>query len=440
MSWQTVKLGEVISHRKGSITISNDQEYKLCRVQLHRKGVLLRGITKGAEIRTKKQQLCKGNDFIVAEMDAKFGGYGFIPEDLNGAIVSSHYYLFEVNEELLKRDFLLVLIKNLILQNQIKAIGSTNYSRVSPKDVLAWEIPLPSIQEQEIIIKEIEIVERNKNQITTELSQQLELARQLRQAFLHEAMQGELVPQNGQDESAEILLEQIKAEKEKLIVEKRIRKEKPLPEIKPEELPFEIPSSWAWCRFQEITTVITCGMASTPRYYESGRMFLSAKNVKPFRFMPDNHKFVDEETYRKIIQNAKPEINDILITRVGAGIGETALIDTDIDFAYYVSLTLVKPIKNHINSMFLVFWLNSPKGIQSAISYTTGTGSSQGNLNVEKVRGFYIPLPPIAEQKRIVEKLEKLMEFCDELEANIRESVGNADSLLQVTLKESLAA
>ena len=112
-----------------------------------------------------------------------------------------------------------------------------------------------------------------------------------------------------------------------MIAEKKLKKEKELPPIKPEEIPFEIPENWVWCRFQEITTLITCGLASTPKYYSSGRVFLSAKNVKPFRFIPEEHKFVDEETYRKVTQNAKPELYDILVTRVGAGIGETAIID-----------------------------------------------------------------------------------------------------------------
>ncbi len=96
--WQKVKLGEVLTHKKYSIKIDDDTEYKLCRVRLHRRGVLLRGKQFGHEIKTKKQQVCKSGDLIVAEMDAKFGGYGFIPDELDGAIVSSHYYLYELDK------------------------------------------------------------------------------------------------------------------------------------------------------------------------------------------------------------------------------------------------------------------------------------------------------------------------------------------------------
>jgi type I restriction enzyme S subunit len=313
-------------------------------------------------------------------------------------------------------------------------------------------IPMCSLNEQKEIINNIktnltlkisEETEKivslfnDKNDISYELTHQLDLIKQMRQAFLREAMQGKLVKSTNTKETGQQLLAKIKAEKAKLIADKKLKKEKELLPISEDAIPFEIPKHWAWCRFQDITKVITCGLASTPTYRKEGRMFLSAKNIKPFRFMPENFKYVDEETYRKVTQNAKPEINDILITRVGAGIGETAIIDKEIDFAYYVSLTLVKPF-NKISSNYLQFWLNSPTGIQSAISFTTGSGSSQGNLNVEKVRSFLIPIPPFHEQEQIVAKLEELMAFCDGLEQSIKESQGYNEMLLQQVLREAL--
>ena len=278
----------------------------------------------------------------------------------------------------------------------------------------------------------------SKEGLDAELTHQQVILKQLHQSFLNEAMQGKLVKQEKKEGNGSDLLKKIKSEKEKLIAEKRIRKEKEILPIKEEEVPFDIPDNWVWCRFQEITKLITCGMASTPKYYPSGKIFLSAKNVKPFRFIPEEHKFVDEETYRKITQNAKPEFQDILITRVGAGIGETALIDREIDFAFYVSLTLVKPMKEFIDPMFLTMFLNSPQGISNAVSFTTGVKSSQGNLNVDKVRKFLIPLPPLAEQKRIVKKLEEVMKVCEELKTTITDNQNYTDQLLQVALKDAL--
>jgi type I restriction enzyme S subunit len=256
---------------------------------------------------------------------------------------------------------------------------------------------------------------------------------QLKQTILQLAVMGKLVPQNPNDEPASELLKKIAAEKAQLIKEGKIKKEKPLPEITDEEKPFELPRGWAETRFQDITKVITCGMASTPKYHPTGRIFLSAKNVKPYRFIPDDHNFVDEETFRKITQNAFPEKGDILLTRVGAGIGEAAIIDIDIEFAFYVSLTLIKPFLNHLNSKYLLHWLSSPQGITKSLENVYGAGVSQGNLNVNQVRMFDVPIPPLAEQHRIVTKVDELMTLCDTLKTNLQ----NAQTT-QLTLADAL--
>ena len=153
--------------------------------------------------------------------------------------------------------------------------------------------------------------------------------------------------------------------------------------------------------------------------------------------MPEGHKFVNEETYLKIVKNAKPQLNDILLTRVGAGIGEAAIIDKEIDFAFYVSLTLIKFQHHFIDSKFILNFLNSAAGIKNAISFTTGKGSSQGNLNVNSVRPFLIPLPPLLEQKAIVAKVEKLLALCDQLETQITHNQNHAEGLMQAVLKEA---
>jgi type I restriction enzyme S subunit len=262
---------------------------------------------------------------------------------------------------------------------------------------------------------------------------------QLKQTILQLAVMGNLVPQNPNDEPASELLKKIAAEKAQLIKEGKIKKEKPLPEIADEEKPFALPRGWVETRFQDITKVITCGMASTPKYHPSGRIFLSAKNVKPYRFIPDDHNFVDEETFRKITQNAFPEKGDILLTRVGAGIGEAAIIDIDIEFAFYVSLTLIKPFLNHLNSKYLLHWLSSPQGITKSLENVYGAGVSQGNLNVNQVRMFDVPIPPLDEQHRIVTKVDELMTLCDTLKTNLQNAqttqLALADALVEQALR-----
>ena len=259
----------------------------------------------------------------------------------------------------------------------------------------------------------------------------------LKKSILQYAMQGKLVPQDPNDEPASELLKRIKAEKEQLIKEGKIKKEKPLPPITQDEIPYDLPQGWQWVRFQDITQVLTCGYASTPQYYENGRMFLSAKNVKPYKFLPQDHKFISEELYQTLIKNGKPELGDILLTRVGAGIGEAAIIDKDIDFAIYVSLTLIKLFKKEISPKYILHWLNSPFGVSKAINNTFGKGCSQGNLNVNQVRLFILPIPPLAEQKRIVEKLEEILPLVNEYGKN-EEILSEMNQKLPKQIRQSI--
>jgi type I restriction enzyme S subunit len=260
----------------------------------------------------------------------------------------------------------------------------------------------------------------------------------LKQTLLQLAVMGKLVPQDPNDEPASELLKRIQAEKTKLIAEGKIRKEKSLPLIINEDEKAKLPSGWVFTYMQNITKVITCGMASTPTYHDSGKIFLSAKNIKPNRFMPEDHKFVDEETFRKITQNANPEKDDILLTRVGAGIGEAAIINIDIEFAYYVSLTLIKPFIEHLDSNYLLLWLNSPDGVQKSLDNIYGGGVSQGNLNVNQVRGFKLPIPPKEEQFRIITKTNKLMAICDQLKARIIAANKLQQKLADVVIEQAI--
>ena len=149
--WKMVKLGNVLKHRKGFIQIDDMEKYKLCRVQTSARGILLRSEVFGSEIRTKKQQVCKAGDFLVAEIDAKMGGYGILPKDLEGAIVSSHYFLYDIIEDKLDRRFLEFFTQTPRFFEQVKAEGSTNYAAIRPSDVLTYEIPLPPLSEQQRI-------------------------------------------------------------------------------------------------------------------------------------------------------------------------------------------------------------------------------------------------------------------------------------------------
>lgn len=155
-SWPFVALGEVLTHRKEFIQINDLETYKRCRVQLHAQGIVLRDSVAGVEIKTKKQQVCQAGDFLVAEIDAKVGGFGIVPDELDKAIVSSHYFLFGINDAKLDRRFLDFYSKTLAFREQVAAQGSTNYAAIRPINVLGYTIPLPPLAEQQRIVARIE--------------------------------------------------------------------------------------------------------------------------------------------------------------------------------------------------------------------------------------------------------------------------------------------
>ncbi len=176
MTWPKVPLGEVLTQRKEFVTIDDLQTYKRPRVQLHAQGIVLRDEVPGALIKTKKQQVCRAGEFLVAEIDAKVGGFGIVPSSLDGSIVSSHYFLFVIDESRMDRRFLDYFTRTPAFRDQVAAQGSTNYAAIRPAHVLGYEIPLPPLAEQQRIVARIEA-----------LAAKIAEARSLRQQAVEEA-------------------------------------------------------------------------------------------------------------------------------------------------------------------------------------------------------------------------------------------------------------
>jgi type I restriction enzyme, S subunit len=150
--WKHVQLRDVVVHRKEFIEIDDLTKYKRCRVQLHARGVVLRDEVEGGQIKTKRQQVCHENEFLVAEIDAKMGGFGLVPPELTGAVVSSHYFLFTPQTNKLDPHFLGYYSQTASFQDQVVSRGSTNYAAIRPSHVLGYTIPLPPIDVQRRIV------------------------------------------------------------------------------------------------------------------------------------------------------------------------------------------------------------------------------------------------------------------------------------------------
>ena len=287
-------------------------------------------------------------------------------------------------------------------------------------------IPLPPFNEQERIVNKIEdiipLIEEygvDKEQLNKLNS---EFPDKLKSSILQEAIQGKLVPQNPNDEPASILLERIKDEKERLIKEKKIKRnrnesfiykknghfyekigKKGEPVCIDEEIPFEIPSAWQWCRLNTICTKITDGSHNPPPKKDFGIPVLSVKNINQNEIDFNSiYRFTDDEGFNK--ENLRTNIckGDIILGIVGS-IGEVAIYKSN---KKVIAQRSVAIIKTEIYNYFLASVFESILFKKYAKTYSKGT--AQRGLYLKTLKEFLVPVPPLNEQKRIVSLLEDI--------------------------------
>ena len=237
-------------------------------------------------------------------------------------------------------------------------------------------------------------------------------AQQLRNSILQEAIQGRLVPQDPNDEPASALLNRIREEKKRLVKAGKLKK-KDLEEtpISEDEKPFDIPDSWEWVRFSHIYWQLTDGTHSTPKYTTSGIPFLSVKDMSSGVLSFSNTKYISPEEHSILSQRCHPQKGDLLLSKVGTT-GVPLIIDSDIEFSIFVSLALIKFFPDLIDSRFLLYLINSPLVQLQAAENTRGVGNK--NWVLKAISDTIMVLPPLAEQKRIVAKIEELMPKVEE--------------------------
>ena len=382
--------------------------------------------------------LVKSGDLVISGINVEKGALAIYTGE-EDVLASIHYSAYEFDAEKIDIDYLKWFLKsNIFRKLLLKQTGSGIKKEIKAKHLLPIEIQLPSLKQQHEIVQQIQGVANYIEEVNRQIQQQAKYAEMLRQSILQQAVEGKLCEQDPNDEPASVLLEKIKAEKERLIAEKKIKKQKPLPPISEEEKPFALPKGWEWCRLGNVCD-ISDGTHQTPSYVEAGMPFMSAQNIKPFKFMPHKCRMVSNNDYEQYIKNTKPEKGDILMARVGAGIGEAAIIDTEIDFAIYVSLCLMKPFLHTYDMNYLLVWLNGYYGRNSSKKNTLGKGTSQGNLNLNLIRGFVIPFPPIQEQLRIVNRVNLLTRLCDKLEQEVVQATHYASQLMEAVLQEAFS-
>jgi type I restriction enzyme S subunit len=422
--------------------------------------VILKDVIYYKEAKELERYELNEGDIIIALTGGTIAKLAIVQAGLGKIYLNQRVGKFQVlHPELFEKEYIYWIARS--VQSIIKNLAwGAAIPNVSPKQIENIEFPLPTIEIQQGIIKflndlksnslsdkeyfnadiEKKIVELQYNQfsgkdISLELTHQLDLIKQMRQAFLREAMQGKLVKSTNTRETGHQLLAKIKAEKAQLIAEKKLKKEKELPPITEDEIPFEIPEHWAWCRLGEICTKI--GSGSTPKgsnYSEIGKPFFRSQNIYDNGLVYDDIKFVSDEV-QKHMNGTIVLANDILLNITGGSMGRCALVPNNLEEGNVSQhVCIIRPLS--LDNIFLHKLILSPYFQKLIFSSTTGAGRE--GLPKYNLEQFIIPLPPLHEQEQIVAKLEEFMAFCDGLEQSIKESQGYSEMLLQQVLREAL--
>jgi type I restriction enzyme S subunit len=436
------KIGEFLKRSKIPINIEDDIEYNRVTIRINHNGVSLRDSEIGKKIGTKKQFILKEGQFIVSKIDARYGAFGIAPDEVDNAIITGNFWAYDVDSNLVNIDWFNQFTNSPIFYEVCEraSSGITHRKYLDEKFFLNYQILLPSVEEQLIQIENINSQKISFGEISAELTHQLDLVKKLRQQLLQDAVQGKLVKQDQSrklsGESASELLKKIKAEKLKLIAEKKLKKEKELPPIKLEEIPFEIPDNWEWCRLGEIVNLVTSGSRDWAKYYSSeGEIFVRMGNLsrESYNLRMDKIQYVKPPKNQEG-NRTRLEADDILISITGE-VGNLGLIPKDFGEAYINQHTALVRLNKEISVKYICNLFLS-KTLQE--QFNAPQRGMKNSFRLSDIDYLLIPLPPREAQNRIVQKLDELMQYCTDLEASIKQSQQQNEKLLQQVLREAL--
>ncbi len=256
----------------------------------------------------------------------------------------------------------------------------------------------------------------------------------LRQTFLDLALRGKLVEQVASDEPVADLLKRLQADIKLYGTRNRVQPAA-VNTIATGAVPYAAPSGWIWARLASLCRVVTDGDHLPPPKSEEGVAFLTIGNVSSGTLDFSNSRYVSQDYFDKITPYRRPEIGDLLYTVVGASYGRPVLVETDRPFCVQRHIAILKPAAE-LPLEYLHLLLRSPFAYDQATASLTGT--AQPTIPLRPLRNFLVPLPPLAEQHRIVAKVDELMALCDQLEAQLTTAQTDSRRLLEAVLDAAL--
>ncbi|WP_405326231.1 restriction endonuclease subunit S [Leeuwenhoekiella sp. LLG6367-2.1] len=480
-NWVQTRLGEIGDWGAGATPLRSNSLFYDGSINWFKSGELNNGIIdfeskeKITEFALKKTslRLNKPGDILIAMYGATIGKTAIlaVKGTTNQAVCActtfkgfSNTYLHLLLKGL-KKDFI----------NQGEGGAQPNISRVKIRNKI---FALPPLEEQKEIVRVVEILFKEVQQLENLTQERIQLKqdyvssalnqlatqntqtawqeltphfstffddvtniKKLRETILQLAVQGKLTAdwRNRHPElvsashHASELLKSIQQEKAQLIKEKKIKKEKTLPPITPEEIPYELPEGWVWCRFQEIFDVRD-GTHDSPKNVSDKNSYplVTSKDFKKGFIDLENTKRISEKDYYKIIQRSLVEEDDILFSMIGGNLGNQVMVKGNTDFAIK-NVALFKYYKKSLSvpDFLKIFSEHTAYEIQYK-----ATGGAQPFVSLTFLRQMLFPLPSLEEQEAIVEKVNALMSLCDQLEEEVKTGKQQVEDLMKSVIRE----
>ncbi len=386
-AWPLVALGEVLKQVSRSERVDPTKTYRLLGIRLDGQGPFLRETKLGSQSSAAQLYQVQKNDFIYSRLFAWRGAFGVISSSLDGCYVSNEFPTFKPHSDRLDVEFLRLWFQLPTSLSVVEAdcTGSTPLTRNRFKEsfFLNLKIPLPPLAKQQRIVARIE-----------ELAAKIEEARGLRRQAVEEA--------------------------------------EALSRSSIETVYQDLVGRYGQTVLVDACTTITDGDHNTPTFSETGVTFIFVGNVSSAKLHFENSKRVAEDYFRSLKPHRVPVRGDILYSAVGATLGIPALVDTDESFCFQRHIAILKPDRERIDSQYIWHMLRSQTAFAKAWSSTTGT--AQPTVPLRAIKELPIPIPPLAEQCRIVTYLDNLQAKVDSLKHLQFETAVELDAMLSSIL------
>ena len=439
--WQRVKISQFLEEREGRYDPGDEAVHSLKRLNKIDFSGEIHLSDKGSKT---DMIIVEPGDLVISGINVSKGALAVYhgEEPITATI---HYSSYVFDERQIDIDYFKRFVRSQsfvqALKDQVKGGIKTE---IKPKHFLPLEIHLPDIETQKEIVSFFKRIENEMDDLCGEITHQQAFLKQLRKRILQEAIEGKLTTKwrdehpgliRG-DNHASKLLEKIKAEKRTLTESaKYTKKDKPLTPITDIEKPFDLPDGWVWCRLGEVAQGFEYG--SSTKSIKTGKVpVLRMGNLQNGVIVWENLVYTNDDGE---IQQYLLKSEDLLFNRTNSRelVGKTALFDCE-EKAIYAGYIVRFHMCGKISARFSNYIMNSIYH-RKWCDEVKADALGQSNINATKLREFIFPLPPLAEQQAIVERVDKLMAMIDALEKQVSERKEQSEMLMQSVLQEAFA-